>query len=109
MEGVLNTMKTDLVYKDYKKYEIEIPNRELFDKEFRMFGEVYAHRFKFENGYGASVVKHFGSYGYDDDLFELAVLDEKGNIIYDTPISDDVIGHLTNEEVLELLEKIRKL
>lgn len=102
-------MKTDLVYEKYKKYEIEIPNREKFDKEFKIFGEVYVHRFKFENGYGASVIKHFGSYGYKDDLFELAVLDKNGNLCYDTPITNDVIGYLTNEEVLEYLERIRRL
>lgn len=106
-------MKTDLVYDKYKKYEIEIPNREKFAKEFKIFGEVYAHRFKFENGYGASVIKHFGSYGYSEDLFELAVLkfDKNGKfkLCYTTKITSNILGYLTNEQVLDYLEQIRKL
>ena len=31
------------------------------------------------------------------------------DLTYSTPITDDVIGYLTNAEVLELLEKIKKL
>lgn len=69
--------------------------------------------FKFDNGYGASVIKFPGSYGYHNDLWELAVTkyDESGewNLCYDTPITDDVIGHLTEEEVRDLLKKISEL
>lgn len=69
--------------------------------------------FRFENNYGASVIKHWGSYGYNEDKFELAVIyfNEKGDyhLTYDTPITDDVIGYLDNEEVLKLLEKIKRL
>ena len=69
--------------------------------------------FKFDNGYGASVIKTTGSYGYHNDLWELAVTkyDENGEwgLCYDTPISDDVIGHLTDKEVSDLLKKIADL
>ena len=44
----------------------------------------------------------------ESTIVESFTLPSKG-LIYDTPIADDVIGRLTNEEVLELLEKIRKL
>ncbi len=65
-------------------------------------------RFKFENGYGASVVKFGGSYGYCKDLFELTVF--KGDkICYDTPITSDVLGYLTNDEVLKILGQIKDL
>lgn len=107
-------MKTDLKYDKYKKYEVETGLRRRYRLiEFSKFGKVYDHKFHFENGYGASVIKHFGSYGYNEDLFELAVL-KKGNsgvfdLCYDTPITSDVLGYLTNEEVLELLEKIKNL
>lgn len=102
-------MKTDLIYDDYKKYEIFWKGKEKFDNNFKIFGDSYSHRFKFENGYGASVIKHYGSYGYENNLFELAVLDSNDDLCYDTPLTDDVIGNLTNDEVLELLEKIKNL
>lgn len=101
-------MKTDLIYDDYKEYETSKEERKEFAKCFEKFGDSYAHEFTFENGYGASVIKHYGSYGYYEDLFELAVLYE-GELSYNTPITDDVIGHLTNDEVLELLKKIKNL
>jgi hypothetical protein len=53
-------------------------------------------RVHFGNGYGASVVRSAYSYGGRDGLYELAVL--AGNTLcYDTPITDDVEGHLTPE------------
>ena len=70
--------------------------------------------FRFENNYGASVVKHFGSYGHEDDLWELAVIKfdaETGewNLIYDTEITDDVLGCQTDEETRDLLKRIKEL
>lgn len=63
----------------------------------------------FKNGYGASVVKHAGSYGGKKGLWELAVLDSSGSLVYDTEITDDVIGHLNDPEVDQLLERIARL
>ena len=70
--------------------------------------------YKFENGYGASVVCHDGSYGgpydeFEDNLWEIAVLDSEGNITYHTPITNDVIGWLTIEEAVMKLNEIRGL
>lgn len=46
-------------------------------------------------------------------LFELAVIefDEDGDmdLCYDTEITDNVSGYLSNEEVMELLYKIKDL
>lgn len=57
--------------------------------------------------------KVFGSYGYEQDLFELAVLkkitDDDYDLCYSTPITNNVLGWLTNEEVLVTLEKIKNL
>jgi hypothetical protein len=64
----------------------------------------------FDNGYGASIVRGFGTYGSENGLYELAVL--KGSrknwgITYDTPITEDVEGHLTPDDVSDLLAKSR--
>ena len=70
--------------------------------------------FKFENNRGASVVKHDFSYGNLVDTWELAVIawTEDGSywfIDYSSDITDDVIGYLTDEEVRDLLQRIKEL
>lgn len=69
--------------------------------------------YKFDNGYGASVVRHRYSYGGDNGLWELAVIkfidDTNWNLTYDTPVTGDVIGYLEWPGVQELLAKIKSL
>lgn len=64
--------------------------------------------FEFPNGFGASVVINKFSYGGGNGLWELAVIKDK-NICYSTELTRDVIGHLTIDEVNELLDKIQSL
>ena len=64
--------------------------------------------FSFENGYGASVVRHRYSYGNEAGLWELAVV-RNGAIVYDTPITEDVLGHLDIEAVNEALAQVEAL
>lgn len=66
-------------------------------------------KYAFDNGYGASVVRHEYSYGGDVGLWELAVLGQDGHLTYDTPVTDDVIGRLEWEEVESLLAQIESL
>jgi len=64
-------------------------------------GGVQAKHF-FDNGYGISVVRFNGSYGYEQGLYESAVLkgtEEDWHICYDSVITDDVLGYQTEEEV----------
>jgi hypothetical protein len=71
------------------------------------------HRYKFSNDYGASVVKHDFSYGGQNGLWELAVLDftvdKTGEITYHTPITQDVVGHLAWDNVESILQEIKEL
>jgi phosphoglucomutase len=64
---------------------------------------------QFENGYGASIVQSTFTYGGEDGLYELAVFGKDGQITYETPITDDVIGHLTEDGVSEVLIQIQSL
>ena len=69
-------------------------------------------RFFFGNGYGVSVVRGPGSYGYEAGLWELAVLvgDEREyTLCYDTPITDDVVGHCSEERLLGLMTAVANL
>ena len=68
-----------------------------------------AARIIFDNGYGASVVKGEHTYGGKDGLYELGVLGKDGKLCYDTPITDDVEGYLTEEGVTEFLKQIQSL
>lgn len=72
----------------------------------------------FENGYGISVVRFkmygdfFGSYTNNESEWEIAVL--KGNeknweLDYSTPITEDVCGYLSAEEVTEIMKQIQEL
>ena len=73
----------------------------------------------FANNYGASVVSHRFSYGGDKGLAELAVLKYDGegdrvdyanwSLCHTTPITDDVIGYLSEYEVQSLLHQIKEL
>jgi hypothetical protein len=73
--------------------------------------------YRFANGYGASVVQGPYTYGGPEGLWELAVLDwpeptegDAGwHITYKTPITDDVLGWLSEEEVDDVLTNISEL
>lgn len=66
----------------------------------------------FPNGYGVSVVRFPGSYGFAEGLYEVAVI--KGNedefeLCYDTPITDDVMGHRDERDVEIIMEEVQSL
>lgn len=73
--------------------------------------------FKAPNNYGASIVRHDFSYGNSQGLWELAVLKYEENetnlhnfeICYTTPITEDVLGYLTESDINETLDKISAL
>jgi len=77
--------------------------------------------YRFDNNYGASIVRFklshgvFGSYTDNENEWELAVIKfTSGNndcwgICYDTPITDDVMGHLSDSDVKNILDEIKEL
>ena len=67
-------------------------------------------KIQFDNGYGASVACHTGSYGGDEGLYEMALTDDDGDVITspNDPSSSwqDVKGYLTLSEVEAYLKEI---
>lgn len=62
-------------------------------------------------GYGASVIKLPGSYGYENDLWELALLSNRNgtgdwHLEYTELVNNDVLGNLTDNEVNKVLKFI---
>lgn len=76
-------------------------------ESYDFMGERY--RFRFPNGYQASVVRGPATYGGRQGLWELAVMDGGDRLLYDTPITDDVVGWLAVEQVVDLLRRIEAL
>lgn len=85
--------------KDYNKYIIDI---NAYHKGMQVV-------FQFDNGYGLSVVSHSFSYGNDDELFEIGVIkfDDSGmyELTYETPITGDVLGHQSKEDLINVIEQ----
>jgi len=66
----------------------------------------------FDNGYGVSAIMTPYSYGGPDGLYEIAILkgnEEEWEICYDTYITEDVMGYLTNEDVETVLNQVKNL
>ena len=62
----------------------------------------------FPNGYGVSVVTGSHAYSSEGRPYEVAIFDGNG-LTYDTPITDDVIGHQTAEDVTDIMRRVQEL
>ena len=86
----------------FGRYEGKVESNDIVDAQYS---------FRFDNGYGASIIQ--GGIAYTTaPYWELAVTVWEGNdfrLDYDTPITNDVIAPLTEAGVVEILEKIEKL
>jgi hypothetical protein len=71
------------------------------------------HIFSFNNGFGASVINY--GYGRGDEIFkyELAVVrfleKNRFEIVTNTKITDDVLGHISAKKVASTLRRIKRL
>jgi hypothetical protein len=92
-------------------FKIKTDMKTFNDLEFKPHprGSGIISRIKFDNGYGASVVKGPHTYGGNEGLYELAVIDANDQVTYDTPVTNDVEGYLTEEDITKLLEQIQNL
>jgi hypothetical protein len=82
----------------------------VFAKHSNKFFGGFQATMEFDNGYGVSVINGGGAYTNGDDEFELAVYGSNGgNLFYDTPITDGVLGHLSADEVSEVMVRVAAL
>ena len=81
---------------------------EEYRTELSEFNGGLQKRYQFPNGYGASVICHMGSYGGHLGLWELAV-ELYGILVYDTVITDDVLGYLHIKDLNKHLQDIKEL
>ena len=68
--------------------------------------------YRFPNHYGASVVQGIYTYGGPEGFYELAVLtwdDDESELTYETPVTDDVLGWQTIEDIAGVLLRIAVL
>ena len=68
----------------------------------------------FDNHYAVSVIRGPYSYGGREGLYELAVLymapdSSESELVYDTPVTNDVEGHLTPDDVTKLMKQVEAL
>ena len=71
----------------------------------------------FDNGYGVSVVRfkiydRYSSYTNNENEWEVAVLfgnEKEWELTYNTPITNDVIGWLSEVDVTEIMKKVQEL
>lgn len=92
------------------------PKSEVFDNPFIEHKAVYERlnggdhwEFTFANGWGASVINSPMAYTSSEDQYEVAVIGRDGRLNYTTDITDDVLGHLSVDEVREVLRQIAEL
>ena len=81
------------------------------DLEFKTHGiggDATQARVDFDNGYGASVITGSMFYTSESHPYELAVF-HGGHLTYTSGITDDVLGRLDKDEVMEYLAKIEAL
>lgn len=68
----------------------------------------------YDNHYGVSVVRGPYTHGGRQGLYELAVVymapdDIYSQLVYDTPVTNDVEGYLTPDDVTRLMEQVSQL
>ncbi|EKN1156387.1 hypothetical protein JJO08_13940 [Listeria monocytogenes] len=87
-----------IIIEEFKEYAINNKNENFFNEQIL---------YKFPNNYRASVVS--GPFTYGLELAVIFFSNENWDIDYDTPITNDVLGHLNKESLKQALEDIYNL
>lgn len=102
-----NISKDEEVVKDFVRHPLF---KDFFIREAGIFApETECYRFSVPGhaDMEVSVIRSSMTYGGNQGLFELAML-RNDKCVYDTCITDDVLGWLEVEDVLEVLEKVMR-
>ena len=62
----------------------------------------------FDNGYYVSLISTLNSYGNEDE-YEIGLCHDKLGLVYDTHITGDVLGSLSEEDVEDVLKQVSEL
>ncbi|HAO5608260.1 TPA: hypothetical protein IP790_000707 [Listeria monocytogenes] len=87
-----------IIIEKFKEYAINNKNENFFNEQIL---------YKLPNNYGASVVS--GPFTYGLELAVIYFSNKNWDIDYDTPITNDVLGHLNKESLKQALEDIYNL
>jgi len=63
---------------------------------------------EFPNGYRVSVITRERAYTSNDKPYKVAIIHE-GSLCYSTPITGNVIGYNTEDDVTEIMKKVQEL
>lgn len=102
-----NISNDEKVVKDFVRHPLF---KDFFIREAGVFApETECYRFSVPSHHDmeVSVIRSSMTYGGSEGLFELAML-RNDKCVYDTCITDDVLGWLEVEDVLEVLEKVAR-
>jgi len=70
----------------------------------------YKTEYQFPNGYGLSIISNPMSYGGSQGLFEAALLDSEGTIIYKEDLGfPDVQGYLDFHDIVSVIDMVKAL
>lgn len=127
MNYVSNVMPITFIDRDGARYLCDTMTGDLINK-IEALGGIISSKIEFEGtpysklhywirfpnngGYTASIIKGWCTYGGEDDRWELAVLSPYGGVSYNTDVSpghDDVLGYLSDDELLTYLDKLSRL
>lgn len=78
-------------------------------KQHKVFSDGTQAEMHFDNGYGVSVITGESAYTSVAGPYEVAVLKTGKGLCYDSGITDDVMGHLMEQGVTDVMKRIQKL
>ncbi|EAC5011933.1 hypothetical protein C0M37_12235 [Listeria monocytogenes] len=87
-----------IIIEEFKEYTTKNKNALFFNEQVL---------YKFPNNYGASVV--LGPYSYGLELAVIYFAGDDWAIVYDTPVTTDVLGDLNKDSLKQALEDIYNL